>query len=352
MDAKRLDALTGLRFFAAIWVMLFHYREITPTWTYRFPIVDPWIAMGGLGVDLFFVLSGFILCHVYSHKFEKVISRDDYINFMLFRVARLYPVHIATFMFMIILIALQALFGGSNHPERYTLLMVLSSLTMTHAWFTSVITPNMPAWSISAEFFAYIFFPFAYFASSKYKIFFYITILISLTISILMSPPFDSTFAFNESLFRVTAGFLFGMAAFKYRHMFTRIVIFNFGSLIVVAIIVFWIGIFGDFYGPIGLLLFSFLILSLTNENDWLSRAMSNRFIVMGGVLSFGMYMLHWPVRIVLREILTRSGVIYDIPAYVTIFSYCSVTLFLSYYLHRMIEEPGRQALRRLSPTI
>jgi peptidoglycan/LPS O-acetylase OafA/YrhL len=62
----QIDSLTGLRAVAAIWVMLMHFREVTPSRVWQFPLIDSLIVNGAYGVDIFFVLSGFILCHVNS----------------------------------------------------------------------------------------------------------------------------------------------------------------------------------------------------------------------------------------------------------------------------------------------
>src|ERR1700680_2224405 len=67
---KQIDSLTGLRAIAAAWVMLMHFREITPTRVWEFPVLDALIVNGAYGVDIFFVLSGFILCHVYASPFN------------------------------------------------------------------------------------------------------------------------------------------------------------------------------------------------------------------------------------------------------------------------------------------
>lgn len=59
-DAANIRLLTSLRFFAALWVVLFHdWPKLDVGFTPA--LVDK----GYLGVELLFVLSGFILCHAY-----------------------------------------------------------------------------------------------------------------------------------------------------------------------------------------------------------------------------------------------------------------------------------------------
>src|SRR5579871_4886437 len=84
-----IKPLTALRFFAAAWVVLFHYW---PNLTLAAP--PALVAKGYLGVELFFVLSGFILCHVYLPPFEE--GRFKYADFLWARLARIYPMHLMT----------------------------------------------------------------------------------------------------------------------------------------------------------------------------------------------------------------------------------------------------------------
>ncbi|MFI9152253.1 acyltransferase family protein [Streptomyces sp. NPDC053367] len=66
----RLRALDGLRLLAALMVAFYHYGgrggEITEAWgsspRTQFPTLSSWFAYGCLGVQVFFVISGFVIC--------------------------------------------------------------------------------------------------------------------------------------------------------------------------------------------------------------------------------------------------------------------------------------------------
>ncbi|MBV9246024.1 MAG: acyltransferase, partial [Methylobacteriaceae bacterium] len=157
---EQINSLTGLRGVAAAWVMLMHFREITPTRVWKFPILDTLIANGAYGVDVFFVLSGFIMCHVYASSFGSGLPTGQIRQFMLYRFARLYPVHIVTFALMLVLLTAKLMTSGANGiPERYDPSTIVMTMLMMHAWIPGMQTPNMPAWSVSAEWFAYMLFP-------------------------------------------------------------------------------------------------------------------------------------------------------------------------------------------------
>src|SRR5689334_3784923 len=87
-DGANLKPLTSLRFFAAFWVVLFHYwRHLDVGFT------SPIVQRGYLGVEVFFTLSGFILCHVYLSSVDE--GRFRYGSFLWNRLARIYPLHLA-----------------------------------------------------------------------------------------------------------------------------------------------------------------------------------------------------------------------------------------------------------------
>ncbi len=86
-----IKQLTGIRAILAWWVVLLHILCNDKMAAYfRFSRV---FSRGYLAVDGFFVLSGFILCHVYATSFSSV-SLSQYRTFLVARLARIYPVHL------------------------------------------------------------------------------------------------------------------------------------------------------------------------------------------------------------------------------------------------------------------
>ena len=102
--AEPLNALTGLRGFAALWVVSLHYGG-------EFNILLPatagcnWFTGAGANaVPLFFILSGFILLHTYRARFE-IFSWREYFRFIGLRLARIYPAYLAALAVMVFLSA-------------------------------------------------------------------------------------------------------------------------------------------------------------------------------------------------------------------------------------------------------
>ncbi|MBP2159034.1 MULTISPECIES: acyltransferase [Asticcacaulis] len=149
---QNLKPLTSLRFFAAMWVVAFHFW---PNLGVAMPAV---VGKGYLGVELFFVLSGFILSHVYLERFRD--GSFHYGEFIWARLARIYPVHISILVGLGLLMAALALVGIKAGDKLLVWGSLPAQLTLTQAWG---LAPhggwNHPSWSISAEWFAYLTFP-------------------------------------------------------------------------------------------------------------------------------------------------------------------------------------------------
>ena len=339
---QQIDSLTGLRGVAACWVMLMHFREVTPTQVWQFPVLDSVIANGAYGVDVFFVLSGFVISYAYDDWFNRRLRWNDIYRFLAYRFARIYPVHLVTFALMDLLFLARALTSGTRGlPDRYGPITLLSSLTLTHDWVPGGQTPNMPAWSVSAEWFAYILFPTLCLVLSRTR--WLILVYIAAGFGLAFFQPFG-----RYGPAHVLSGFLVGMAAYRLWAGMNQICLARItGPLIAVAIAC-WAS------GPeppmvAGLLLFAALVVTTANPGDFLSRALSWPAAVYLGEISYSLYMVHWPVRVMIRDGLGVAGLLPLIPPPALVFLYLSTTFALAVASYHYVEIPGRVALRRIS---
>ena len=336
----QIDSLTGLRAAVAIWVILMHFREITPTRVWEYPIGDSLIANGAFGVDIFFVLSGFILSHVYINTFHGCLRADQVRRFLVFRLARIYPVHLVTFVAMLALAGAKVMISGSDGlPERYDPETIITTLTLTHSWIPGIQSPNMPSWSISGEWFAYIAFPALCILMWRNKWAPALYIGAALGLVVFKPPSYDS-------LANALAAFLVGMVA--YHSVLPVAGRFRFGRLTglgVAAMIVVW----AQGPGPrneIGLLLSASLIVALADSRDLLSQLLSLRLIVYLGEISYSLYMIHWPVRVAVRNVLQMLGLLDTLHPAVVVSAYLTATLLGAIASYHFIELPGRAWLR------
>lgn len=162
-DAQHIRPLTSLRFFAAFWVVLFHY------WPKLDAAGTPMLVQKGyLGVELFFILSGFILCHVYRTSVED--GRFRYGGFLWARLARVYPLHLATLAGMGLLAGAATLAGFAVDKNILAWDSLAANLFLLQAWGLAPTAGwNHPSWSISAEWFAYLTFPLFAWAALRLK---------------------------------------------------------------------------------------------------------------------------------------------------------------------------------------
>lgn len=153
-----LDSLTTMRGIAAWWVACYHFRQLLPAGL-------PYWLMGGLAngdlaVDFFFQLSGFIIAYNYITQLDRVSWRS-YTAFIVKRLARIYPLHIFVLLLYVLNPIAILLFSTQGLPgDRYSLSYFLLSVVLMQNWgFTDALAWNVPAWSISTEWFVYLVFP-------------------------------------------------------------------------------------------------------------------------------------------------------------------------------------------------
>jgi peptidoglycan/LPS O-acetylase OafA/YrhL len=154
---RYVPALTGIRGIAALLVLGIHG---VPLGFIGYPGPLTIFARGYLGVDFFFLLSGFIITHVYLAPLAKPSWSASKV-FLWHRIVRIYPVHITV---LAGLLAAVALVSIEVRPVHTAALWrpgdVLWHVLLLHAWgLAESVGWNQPSWSISAEWFAYLLFP-------------------------------------------------------------------------------------------------------------------------------------------------------------------------------------------------
>jgi peptidoglycan/LPS O-acetylase OafA/YrhL len=151
-----LEALTGVRFLAAMHVVIFHGEGLL-TWTP--PAVQSLIHQGYTGVSLFFVLSGFILAYNYLDP-----ARDRPVDAAAFWSARLARIGPAYYLAFLLTLPLFLYFLVSTLPplqaSAKALFVAVPSFLLVQAWIPQTLAQlNAPGWSLAVEAFFYLLFP-------------------------------------------------------------------------------------------------------------------------------------------------------------------------------------------------
>jgi peptidoglycan/LPS O-acetylase OafA/YrhL len=164
LERPRLPALTTVRFFAALWVALFHMQSMKAFY-FGSAAVRQFASIGYCGVSFFFVLSGFILVYTYSGRATSLRA------FWQARFARIYPA-----LAFCLLITAPGFFYCCVHMRAHDPKFIVPewawvaphmwlsaglSVTLLESWLPqTALAWNMPNWSLSVEAFFYLLFPF------------------------------------------------------------------------------------------------------------------------------------------------------------------------------------------------
>jgi peptidoglycan/LPS O-acetylase OafA/YrhL len=156
--SETFTALNGLRFLAALAVVIFHYAPRVGGYARLPEILKNLIDEGPAAVGFFFILSGFVLAHRHLNGAPRVQAPDFYWA----RFTRLYPAYLLAFL-LFLPVALQryVVNPSPGNTGRHTFLLsaILSSL-MLQSWTPWAQAWNGPGWSLSVEAFMYLLFPF------------------------------------------------------------------------------------------------------------------------------------------------------------------------------------------------
>ena len=158
---RRIDALTSLRFFAAIGIVLGHFQSTLPLPAHH--ATQAFFLLAGSTVALFFVLSGFVL----TLQYDALLAQPNPAavkRYALARLARIAPTY-----WLVLLLTLLAYLGtdfvvslgGDAHTPGKTSSFIINLLAL-QAWVPNVTVQqfwNAPGWSISAEIFFYALLP-------------------------------------------------------------------------------------------------------------------------------------------------------------------------------------------------
>lgn len=149
--AIKFYALDGLRGLLALWILVGHTTNILVEAYHLDGYLLSILELSWIGVDGFFILSGFIIMHQYEDRMQ---SWPEYFLFLRKRLARIYPLYFGIFILVYFTIGHNPWGHG---PYIYD---IIRYVTLTHTWwnFSHYIWFN-PSWSLSAEWGVYVLFP-------------------------------------------------------------------------------------------------------------------------------------------------------------------------------------------------
>ncbi|WP_084375313.1 acyltransferase family protein [Brevundimonas vesicularis] len=351
-----LRALTSLRAFLAMGVVLFHYQlQWDPALGY-----SPIIERSRLAVDAFFILSGFILFHVYGPSFAD--GTFSYRRFIVARLARLYPLHLIILLGVLAIVASAFAMGVGFDASTYTVAGFLKTLILVQAWFPDAVGNNWsgPSWSLSAEWFAYLLFPAYALLATRLGRRPWRMLLVGVIGYVVIDTVYGALFGktlpraeVNLGILRIAPAFLIGMALHGLGHRLTvsrrRAVAATFVSTILLLT-----AMQLSLDDRIVVALTAPLILSLSLLGRTGSEGfLASRPLVFAGEVSFALYLVHMPIVVAWKGIVAElrgiDSAFRITPAELT--GLFVVTVLVAIALHLLVEKPGRLWARsRLDP--
>ena len=384
-STQYLTNLTPLRGIAALLTVIFH--------------VDLMVGGGGgmlikfkdslllsrmyLMVDFFFVLSGFIMLHVYGQWFKENTNGSDFKRFTIARFARVYPLHFVTLVYCVLLKVIFTMAGGidnnpisavsNNYATIPSHLLLIHSMNVNE-WFTW----NNASWSISTEWWMYMVFPFLVKPFSKLTslgrafvvlacllgylfITFYIVPIVTVPASIPFTKVNPSDYGINVSyqygFLRCFFGFVLGMIMYQaYNQGFIQKLLSN-GY----AILLLTLGLFLCLHFAVpdvfSVSLFPLILLSAAYGSKNMNTFFSTKPLQRIGDWSFSIYLVHQPILYTIFTVFSflnppKQGggpppQLGQIAGWTICLVFIAITLLISYLTYRFVEVPARNAINR-----
>lgn len=355
-----IKSLEGLRGIAALFVALYHLKIGNDYFSI--------IGNGYLFVDLFFVLSGFVICSAYSGRMH---SATELRPFFIRRFGRLFPLLIFSTVVFILgsngivfakKLAVSLGYGNVlNNPGTLEYLIpsvseLLATLTFTHSLgiFNDLIL-NTPTWSISTEFYTYLLFALIclLFRDRSRVIVFTVLSLVGLIVSVWASVNIHNClvkkgclsltydFGFTRCMYSFFLGTLVYFTrrwvrvdhgALQVTSLFGMYVLFTVIDHVPVAAFVF----------PIS---FAILVLSLSYDTGSLSVILNAKPFQVLGARSYSIYLLHMPLVLIFENITKRvDGILSNA---LILLAYIGTLVVISGWSYRFIESPARDWFNR-----
>lgn len=373
MRSGEIKALTGLRIIAAVWVVLFHFRPLLQLASPQLSdTLAPVLDRGAQGVDLFFILSGFVLTWNYLERMGETFSVRATVHFLWLRLARVWPIYLVT-MHLALLWVIFTLHVGHVPTEdlsRFTAISYVRQVLLVQLWFEPFFDGTSwdgPAWSISAEWLAYLLFGVLVLAVYRMM---RVTSARGLAILAIIAslPPLLLLLATGEFyspwswlpriVMQFTAGALACAAVRKISPTDSARRAAGYCSALIIAAMVAILYHFDShpisgLYDSGGLVdvLFVPLVMALAIGIGSLPALLSTRAMVYGGQISFCLYMVHELVHTSWNWAAKQFDIVLDEGATEAKWMVCGLLVaatLLSMLLFHAVEEPGRHWMRRM----
>lgn len=347
---KQITSLDGMRGLAALSIMFFHAG------IYLLPMLGD----GYLAVDLFFVLSGFVICSTYG---VRLANADDIPAFVIRRLGRLWPVHVAALILFIASRNVTASILYSHTIGFPPSSELAAALTMVHGLnLFDHLVGEFASWSAADEFYIYLMFAaVCLFATGKRRIAIFALLSVAAwTLCVWASGVQDGCLhhgrclelTFRYGWARCIAGFFLGALLAEYRGaQAIRALSGRRSQLIVAAVVLAYANLVGTVHGLAfaAPLVFVLLIASVLDDEGPVVRFFQRPTWQYLGKVSYSLYLGHEIVLGPVYAVIARSPSAGPGRVLAAAAIFVAGSILLAHVLYRFIEAPCRTLACRVS---
>ncbi|ELY6369769.1 acyltransferase [Cronobacter sakazakii] len=348
-----IHSLTSLRKFAALGVFLSHLGIMSQSSIPQFNEASRYFFNGYVGVTFFYILSGFIINYSFSrHLAEGRFNNKD---FIVYRLARLFPVHIVSLLCVLILFGYTKNWEATNKEALLYNTFLLQSFIPDAGYYFSF---NPVSWSISCEMFFYLCFCLLVKCRTKH-LFFAFSAVQAINIYFLVYPPSGVSLHwlfYINPIFRIS-DFMLGIIicrAFLAKPVTPKIVVcsaMEIGSLLFLALTIYvatnHVDNMNVKYDLLYIPCMASVVIAFAFNGGIISRILANRYLILLGEASFSFYMFHWMIVSKLIEIMQPDkDNVHEVMIYIA--SCLMLSIFVSIVSFKLIEMPANKLIRNL----
>lgn len=328
--------INALRAWAVLAVVFYHFGV-------------PGFSGGFVGVDVFFVISGFLMTGIIVKGLEN--TNFSLLNFYLARVRRILPgligLCVAVILVGWVLLAPDDYIKMSEHVQD-ALLFKSNNTFRKEAGYFDVASHDkwlLHTWSLSVEWQFYIILPLLIYPlwlitkSKKWIFIFFIVLALSALFSCINKTGVDSAKAFYMLKYRswemIFGGLIYFLSEYNFLSANKRRALFYAGSVLIIYS-VFFIDSEDSWPGYLAIIPVSgasFVVLS-SEKNIWVNRLQCFQWV---GFRSYSIYLWHWPIVVLLAYFQKSESVEW-------IFIGMAFSLFIGNFSYLFIENPFRSS--------
>jgi len=338
-----IGSLTGIRAFAALWVVAHHLR-LGPAYSFVLPMwLERLCGLGYLGVDLFGFLSGFVISYHYAARMAGA-DRQAVGRYLWVRAVRIVPLH-----WLALGLLVAARLGAVDFfaPPLYRQSDLVQQLLLVHGWGIGRFAWNLPSWTVSSEWLCYLLFPLTALALVRVRSGAACAALAAATLAatalaMVRVGHADFNAAMDWGVVRVFGEFTTGCwlerawaAGFARRAPWPLVALAAVGAAVAFAVLP---------LAPAMVACFAVLVYALADQRGILSKLLSSRPLLFLGEASYAIYMMHWPVMRVLGRFVAPARTLAELRTVIAL--YLAAILAAALAVHLAFEDPVRRRLR------